>query len=495
MYPAFNPSTTDYVSRCNASTPLTVSIGAPSGTAVSVDYRPWQAGIFDDTVPLAQGQDVAVAVLPPSGPETAYYIRCLPSDFPNWSVQQTAASQAAGFVGMVIGTGNPVPTSSHCTVFNSQGVPVWWSPTLFALYCTVLPDGNIGWIFNGNLEEHRLDGSTLTTISPAPVPGGLADGHDLLVLPNGDYVLVADTTRSGVDLSAELGSSYTSTSISDPVIEEFTSSGSLVGSWDTYDHIPVSEWDPQWYGQTTPCPTGSVPTCYDVYHWNSIEYTGSGFMVSYRHLDAVYNIVESTSQLQSSDTIQWKLGSSPGQPTTEVPGESLTVTNDPVFTPSDPSTCTATADPCHFGGQHDARLNSDGTVSLYDDGTGISPARPPRAVRYAIDTTAMTATLEESVTDAAAPPASICCGSARKLVGGDWVIGWGGTNVATENAAADGAETLRLQFDPNVLIYRMVPLTSSQFNLYALRAGMDAQYANSTTAHSETTTKPTALTP
>ncbi|HEY6316954.1 MAG TPA: aryl-sulfate sulfotransferase [Acidimicrobiia bacterium] len=278
------------------------------------------------------------------------------------------------------------------------------------------------------------------------------------------------------------------------MIEEFTSSGSPVGSWDTYDHIPVGEWDPQWYGQTTSCPTGGG-TCYDVYHWNSIEYTGSGFMVSYRHLDAVYNIVESTSQLQSSDTIQWKLGSNPGQPTTEVPGESLTVTNDPVFTPSDPSTCTATPDPCHFGGQHDARLNGDGTVSLYDDGTGISPARAPRAVRYAIDTTHMTATLMESITDAAAPQASICCGSARKLAGGDWVIGWGGTNVATENAAADGSETLRLQFDPNVLIYRMVPLTSSQFNLDALRAGMDEQYANSTTAHSETNAKPPALTP
>jgi hypothetical protein len=489
MYPAFNPSATDYVSRCNAGTPLTVSIGAPSGTAVSVNYQPWQAGIFNDTVSLAQGQETAVAVLAPSGAETAYYIRCLPSDFPNWTVTQPAPSQADGFVGMVVGTGNPVPTSSHCTVFNSQGVPVWWSPTLFALYCTVLPDGNIGWIFNGNLEEHNLDGSLKQMISPST--GGVADGHDLLLLPNGDYVLVAGTTRT-VDLSAEGKSS--SALISDPVIEEFTSTGTLVGSWDTYDHIPATEWDPQWRTQTTPCPTGGE-TCYDVYHWNSIEYTGSGFIVSYRHLDAVYNIEESASHLQSTDTVQWKLGSYSGGPTSGLTGENLTVTNDPVFTPSDSSTCTATPDPCHFGGQHDARLNGDGTVSLYDDGTGISPARAPRAVRYAIDTTHMTATLVESITDAAAPQASICCGSARKLADGDWVIGWGGTNVATENTSPDGSETLRMTFDPNVLIYRMLPLTSSQFNLDALRAGMDAQYANSTTAHSETTTKPSALTP
>ena len=54
MFPAFNPSSTDYVSRCNGT--LTVSIGAPEGTAVSVNYQPWQAGFVDQTLSLADGQ-------------------------------------------------------------------------------------------------------------------------------------------------------------------------------------------------------------------------------------------------------------------------------------------------------------------------------------------------------------------------------------------------------------------------------------------------------
>ena len=72
--------------------------------------------------------------------------------------------------------------------------------------------------------------------------------------------------------------------------------------------------DPQWYSQYIT--GGSAP--YDVYHWNSVDYTGTGFLLSFRHLDAVYDID------QASGNILWKLGGS-ARP------ESLTVLNDPVF--------------------------------------------------------------------------------------------------------------------------------------------------------------------
>jgi len=465
LYPAFNPSTTDYVSRCNASTPITVSVGAPDGTAVSVGFQPWGAGWFNVTVSRAEGQSIVVAVLPPSGPETAYYIRCLPSDFPSWTVQQTAPSQAGGFASMVIAlNGIGQVTSSRCTIFNSNGVPIWWSPVVLTLYCTMLPDGNVGWIFNGALEEHALDGSLVQDITPTPPA---ADAHDFLLLPNGDYVLVDETTRTGVDLSAEGGPA--SAPVTDPVIEEFQPGNATpVWTWDTLDHIPATQMDPQWYPQYI---TGaSAP--YDVFHWNSIEYTGSGFIVSYRHLDAVYDID------QSSGNVVWKLGSYAGRTASQIP-QSLTIQNDPVFNGGS-----------HFGGQHDARLNGDGSVSLYDDGTNLG--RAPRAVRYTVNTTTMTATLAESVSDPVAS-ASPCCGSARKLAGGDWVIGWGGTNTATEGAPnPDGTqtETFLMQF-ANTLVYRMVPLPN--LDLPALRAGMDQQYANSTTSHAETTPKASTL--
>src|SRR5205085_1925089 len=78
--------------------------------------------------------------------------------------------------------------------------------------------------------------------------------------------------------------------------------------------------------------------------------------------------------------------------------------------------------PNHLGGQHDARILPDGTLSLHENGTGLG--RPPRAVRFRIDPIARTATLVETVVDPTIPT-SLCCGSATRMPGGDWVMNWG----------------------------------------------------------------------
>ena len=106
------------------------------------------------------------------------------------------------------------------------------------------------------------------------------------------------------------------------MIEEFTSTGTFVGSWDTYDHIPVSEWDPQWYSQMTPCSTGSGPatTCTTGTRSSTLTHRQRLFIVSYRHLDAVYDINLTTDQpSRLSDTIGWKLGSYRGHVSSEAP--------------------------------------------------------------------------------------------------------------------------------------------------------------------------------
>jgi hypothetical protein len=85
----------------------------------------------------------------------------------------------------------------------------------------------------------------------------------------------------GVDLTALGGPA--SASICDHVIQEIDpSDASVVWSWDAYDHIPVTEMDPQWNaGIIAGGPTAAY--CgYDVYHWNAIEPTGTGFIVSFR---------------------------------------------------------------------------------------------------------------------------------------------------------------------------------------------------------------------
>jgi hypothetical protein len=125
-----------------------------------------------------------------------------------------------------------------------------------------------------------------------------------------------------------------------------------------------------------------------------------------------------------------------------------------------------------FGGQHDARNLPDGTLTLHDNGTGRS--RAPRALRFALDTSAHTATLLESVSDPQVN-ASTCCGSARKLPTGDWVMSWGASQVVTE-LAPGGARQFKLMFSGGVFSYRADPVMPGVLSAAALRAGMDAQY-------------------
>ena len=85
-----------------------------------------------------------------------------------------------------------------------------------------------------------------------------------------------------------------------------------------------------------------------------------------------------------------------------------------------------------MSGQHDARLYSDHTLTVYDNGSSNYQRRThtPRAVRYRIDTKKRTATLIESLSDAAVPRSG-WGGGARKLAGGSWVVYWGSTNRMT----------------------------------------------------------------
>jgi hypothetical protein len=162
---------------------------------------------------------------------------------------------------------------------------------------------------------------------------------------------------------------------------------------------------------------------------------------------------------KTSGAITWKLGGS-------ATPESLKILADPVFA--------AGGRFGHFGGQHDARMLPDGTITMEDPGSYLG--RPPRAVRYQLDLSARTATLVEQVTDPLATN-SPATGSARKLPGGDWVMAWGFTPIVTE-LTPTGSRVFLLQFAPGYFNYRAVPVPYGQISPAALRAGMDAMAAS-----------------
>jgi arylsulfotransferase ASST len=447
LFPRFDPGVPDYVTRCRPGKPLRLSITGGRGASVGVDRRAARGGSFRVALRGASGEAVRFTVAT-GHRRRRYLIRCLPGDFPAWTAERTGQPQAAWYVVAPCCT-----KSTYVAIFDTHGVPVWWMNTHRPpLDASLLPDGNVVWaqqhgkdlgpgVSSGAYEEHGLNGKLLRTFSGPN--GGPTDRHELQLLPNGNYVVVAYKPRRRVDLSPYGGPAQAT--VLDALVEEVTPRGKVAWSWNSADHVSLAETG-RWYQQhviDNPVHLNGRPA-YDIVHINAVERYGAGrFLVSLRHTDAVYAIEK------SSGDVVWKLGGTQTSRSLKIVGD----------------------DGPDFGGQHDIRVLPDGTITLHDNGTGLG--RPPRALRFRIDPEAMTATLLEQITDPAATD-SPCCGSARKLPGGHWVISWGGVHLVTE-VTVTGKRVFALHFAVH-MSYRAFPVLPGRLKRSALHRGMDVMH-------------------
>jgi hypothetical protein len=454
LVPPFARGTPDHAVRCKAKTPVKLTFDAAGGTSVSVDGRAAKTGHSTASVKLRGGQALSFKVT--GGPDAGtYHVRCVPVDFPRWTATVSGTRQAAFYVVTPIRLGYARP--GYTIVFDRHGAPVWWmrdakgSP----FTGTPLPDGGIAWFpYQGtpfgidklSFEEHALDGSLIRTYQTV---GTLTDHHELQVLPNHHVILVSYVPRDHVDLRPLNPSLPADATVVDGGIAEVDRHGTVKWSWSTHGHIGLKE-SSRWY-QVKPVRLRDGRVAYDIVHLNSVDVHGERVVVSMRHTDAVYEIDKPTGN------ILWKLGG------TETP-QSLKFANDPLGGEA-------------FGGQHDARLTPDGRyLTLFDNGTLRD--RPPRALRYSIDTATGTATLLKSFGDPAVDE-SLCCGSARLLPGGDWVVSWAGIRSGeafrvTETTPA-GKPVLVLTFGGDRQSYRAIPILPGTPKASDFRHGMDAQ--------------------
>jgi VCBS repeat-containing protein len=438
LSPKFDPSVSDYTVRCDGS-PLDVSGRTAAGAEVAIDGQPPQAGSFQTAVPLEANQEFSFTVSNDAAPSD-YHVRCLPSDFPAWEYEGLLKPDHQFYVvDPAVGAGG----SGYAIIFDNHGVPVWWQGSnpgpIDAKFITAPGEPTrITWWgqFGGGdgYQIRELDGTVVHTVSAV---GGSTDIHELQETPNGNYLVISYQPREHIDLTAFGG--VADDTVVDAVVEEIDSSGTEVWSWSTQGHIGLEETGRWW-------PTALKGSPYDIVHMNAVEPDGeNAILISLRHTDAVYKIDKATGN------VVWKLGG------TWTP-KSLLVKGDPEG-----------AYP--LGGQHDVRLQPDGTISIHDNNTNLPD--PPRVVRYAVDEGAKTATLVEEFTDPLAP-SSFCCGSARRSADGSWLLSWGGNSLVTEfNAAHE--RTFRLGFGGSAFSYRAVA-AEGVLGEATLRAGMDSMH-------------------
>jgi Arylsulfotransferase (ASST) len=445
LAPSFDPSVHDYVTRCEPGGSVSVSVTSVA-TPVSIDGHPAQVGTFTMSVAIGAGQRFTITL--GSGLGT-YNVRCLPADFPGYTIQQFSAPQAAYYLVTPSTALGPAPAAPYVAMFDRNGVPVWWYRQAVGvpLNADLVPGGtDLSWdVETGTpspfglpgavqLEVHALDGTLIRTLQTSGIP---ADFHEAWPLDNGDFLMSSYVLRTRVDLL------FGPTDVLDGAFQEVRPDGSVAFSWTAAGHVAPYE-SLSWFA-TSPYP-GDSNLVWDWDHINAVQPYQDGYLVSMRHTDAIYYV------RRSDGAIVWKLG---GWPTPQ----SLTMVGEP----------NAWAD---FGGQHDVRAWPDGTISVHDNGTNWF--RGPRVLRFRIDMAAHTATLIQTITDPLVPT-SICCGSARLLPGGDWVVDWGGTQLV-EELTPTGQPVLRIALASPYFTYRAVPVVPGRLSATALVAAMDKMH-------------------
>jgi hypothetical protein len=420
--PAFSLGVHDYAIRCpSAHNPVTVIVT----TTTSSNSK------TEDFVP---NEDFVVA--------GSYHLRCLPPDFPTVDVT-THSENGAPSPGYYL-----VNSRYYAIVLDTNGTPVWYQrSTGITLDVDALAQNQISCTSDAEIPvssdtKPSFDVRDLVTLVTTTIksPDAPTDAHELRRLPNGDFLVITDRVVQNVDLTG-LGTFGAHESMVDSQIEELDATNHVVWSWRASDHI-----DPRAECVQPDAVNIAKTLGADVFHCNSIDVDAAGNLVlSMRNESAVYYVDKTTG------AVTWKLG---GTASVRDGAEHIDVVNDPQTT---------------FRLQHDARIASNGDVTMFDDGDGSSSSR---AAHYTLDHTAHTATL---VWQWAGAGPSTSQGSFRRYADGHRVIGWGAAptpRVLTEIDAAGNA-VLDVAFGggPNAGIsYRAVKVPTSQLDIALLRA-------------------------
>ncbi len=466
VWPVFSVAGSDYALECGVGTnDVSVTMTTHRGRVARIDGE--LVGDNESATLQLAADDVVTVELSRSGVATIeYHFRCLPADFPGLTVEQPGEPQPGWYV---TGLGGSAGTGTYAVIFNERGAPVWYQRTaLFAINVQRLADGSIAYdIADSNgygvtpesvATIIGLDGEVLrevTTDDPTAFP---LDHHELLERVNpwsaSDWTVLSYPFVDEIDLSV-LGPGFgTAEPAASSVIREIEAPLSGVGpavlqwSWDALDHFDVAEVQfPQRFNNYVPAGLlGEV----DLFHINSLDrQSGGDYVVSARHLDAVFRIDRDTGD------VQWILSSEPdgGFLPNSNDARRLTIVGDPLRGPRR---------------QHDARLVGN-VLTLLDNRTGT--ADPARAVAYEIDETAGTATLLWQI-DEPQGRSSAGLGSVRVGSDGSRLVNWGGLlqPMFTEFDAA-GESVLSISEAPSGRGYRIVKYSPLAFDIEALRSG------------------------
>lgn len=436
MYPEFHPDTLHYALRCHDDDTLTLEVAAQHPRSkITIDGQSFAATGFDYIAEGLGEHDDVVLTLSDGTATRTYVVHCVPSDFPRLVVE-TGPEAADALTTFIATAAGGERTRYHIGLVDNDGVPrrhltstkgfrrFRTHPDGAYPYSVMYQSGNVqrrtsldGRTFTALvLDEHFMQVDTATTTTDIKHTGV----HDLVIRPNGNYVLLAyeSALRNFSSLSDSDGNSYSSNEpTEDSILQIVDGDGRQVWRWNSFDHMAIED-----------CYAHRFPEDYS--HVNTVFVADDGDLVaSFRGCSQVFRIDG------DDGSVVWKVGRS-NRSTQSWTGNLLAIVDDPYG---------------EFCGQHAASLTSEGNLLLFDNGaacqlddatrTETRPSRRvSRVVEYEIDEAARTATFVrhhsygnrfDTYTHAS--------GHVIELDNGNWLISWGGK----------GNRTLFFDDDPN----------------------------------------------
>jgi hypothetical protein len=407
LSPGFSPDVHDYSVRCAAGdNPVTMTVTTSDGA---------------ETSPLVLAEDQLIAV------HGAYWIRCLPHDFPAVSVAKypDVGQPTAGWY--------LANSAVFAIVFDTNGAPVWYRRATRMLHVNALLPNAISFMPNFNspsasFQIVALDKRMTTVVRSV---GVATDGHELLRFADGNYLVITYPTKAHVDLSGL--QSYTSDeTIIDCGIQIVNPAGDLVWSWLATDHV-----DPRL--ESLEPSRGAVAV--DVFHCNAVDVDANGkLLLSMRNANTLLYIDRATG------IVEWKFG---GTAVNKDGATYIAITGDPEGA---------------FSMQHDARFQPSGNITMYDNHGAPGSVGVARGVEYTRQ--------GEFVSQTLGLATSAFEGSYRRYPDGESVISWGAVrNEARMVTEYDPQGHVVLEIGvPNEISYRAIKVPIAQLDIGLLRA-------------------------
>lgn len=335
--------------------------------------------------------------------------RELPDNFPTPEILLSDEPAPGYFFLSPAGLWDYFPDATpYLAIIDNYGTPIFFAEQTSAAFDFKLQnDSTITYAFGTLGRNHHVLNNKFEFVEDLIVHGFPNDFHDIVILDNGNYLMLANEYRI-VDMDTVVEGGQQGVTVIGGVVQIQNRDDEVLFHWSTFDHFKIT--DAADHVDLTN--SNSI----DYAHINSIEMdSDSTIVISSRNMHEITKINTLTGEMI------WRMG-----------GEN--------------NMFNFNSDTSMFSGQHDFRKLADGHYSVFDN-NWFSGGEESRALVYSLDEANKNAAL---VSQYKSYPISIygsIMGNAQLLDNGHWVVGWGSGDPNVTEFKPDGSKALEMRYD------------------------------------------------